>query len=587
MFRSYMNASCLVRLTSAFALAMLVMTGSMALADEQPTPNANLKAGDKVVVTADETEIGRGTKTLQLLKKGTKAEIIQIRDGWVGVELQLEGKTLKGWIKRTQLSAVGPDTKAKPEASSSVAARDDKQASKEATTDASKTTLADKFAKMMEKVEQTETPAKPVSSTTEKPEAAKASPSDLASKDPVAAQDESTVAQPAVKTDATPATELLKPPAEEPTALPSLETREPAQVSAEPDQPKIASTDSAQQAEKGKAERKSEETKAASPPGPQTADKKDDAPASSTPIPSDPKLVPEATAPTKPQPPKKIVEPPVTEPPAEEKTDVSPPGGAQATGEEIGEGPEPLAEKFAEILERLKAQENKGAGAIEQPSVVPEKPQVTAPKESEQVEDPELDQPITINVLVLRNADDLMDVEASERIGRLILSGDQFNNRTLKSLDGLSVETLSIEAVNVSNAGIQYLKNVRGVKSLRLWSPAFDDRGLTLLSELRGLEALDLEGTSVEGTGLGDLKELKNLKMLVLGPKTLDSGIAQLVQLPNLQQLDLRACAGLTLDCVDSLSKLADLKVIWLPRHIRTKGKRALRVALPECQVRS
>ncbi len=212
---------------------------------------------------------------------------------------------------------------------------------------------------------------------------------------------------------------------------------------------------------------------------------------------------------------------------------------------------------------------------------------MTAPKESEPVVDPALDEPVTINVLVLRNADDLLDVDASERIGQLILSGDQFNNRTLKSLDGLSVENLSIEAVNVSNAGIQYLRNVRGVKSLRLWSPGFDDRGLTLVRELRGLEALDLEGTSVDGTGLGDLKELKNLERLVLGPKTLDSGIAQLVQLPNLQQLDLRACARLTLDCVDSLGKLADLKVIWLPRHIRTKGKRALRVALPECQVRS
>ncbi len=364
MFRSYMNAFCLVRLTSAFALAMLVLTGSMALADEQSTPNANLKAGDKVVVTADETEIGLGAKTLQLLKKGTKAEIIQIRDGWVGVELQLEGKTLKGWIKRTQLSAVGPDTKAKPEASSSVEARDDKQASKEATADASKTTLADKFAKMMEKVKQTETPTKPVSSTTEKPEAAKASPSDLASQDPVAAQDDSTVAQPAVKTDATPATELLKPPAEEPAAPPSSEIRAPARVSPQPDQPKVEATDSAQQAEKGKAEKKPEETKASSPPGPQTADKKDDAPASSTPKPSDPKPVPEATAPTQPEPPKKTVEPPVTEPPvteppvtepaAKEKTDASPPGGEQSTGEEIGEGPEALAEKFAEILERLK-----------------------------------------------------------------------------------------------------------------------------------------------------------------------------------------------------------------------------------------
>jgi hypothetical protein len=264
-----------------------------------------------------------------------------------------------------------------------------------------------------------------------------------------------------------------------------------------------------------------------------------------------------------------------------------PPGSEQSTGEEIGEGPEPLAEKFAEILERLRAQDKKAAGETQPPSDVPEKPPVAAPKETEPVVDTAADQLVTINVLVLRNADDLQEVDASERIGQLILSGDQFNNRTLRNLDGLSVESLSIEAVNVSNAGIQYVRNVRGIKSLRLWSPTFDDRGLKLVGELRGLRALDLEGTSVEGTGLEDLKELENLESLVLGPKTLDSGIAQLEQLSNLHQLDLRACAGLTLDCVESLAKLADLEVVWLPRHIRTKGKRALRVALPECQVRS
>jgi hypothetical protein len=151
----------------------------------------------------------------------------------------------------------------------------------------------------------------------------------------------------------------------------------------------------------------------------------------------------------------------------------------------------------------------------------------------------------------------------------------------------LTVSELSIEAVNVSNAGLQHLKKLKGLRWLRLWSPGFTDDALEHLAALNDLETLDLEGTAVEGTTLEVLKPLQNLEMLVLGPKILDSEIARLKHLPALRQLDLRACARLTSDCLESLGSLSRLEIIWLPQQIRSKGRKALRESLPDCQVRS
>ncbi len=193
----------------------------------------------------------------------------------------------------------------------------------------------------------------------------------------------------------------------------------------------------------------------------------------------------------------------------------------------------------------------------------------------------------TRNVLVLRIPDNLADVESSEWIGQLILSGDRFTNKSLQQLEGLTVSMLSIEAVNVTNIGLQYVTKVNGIRQLRLWSPGLDDEALKYVAELEGLELLDVEGTAVRGETFEKLKDLPKLKMLVLGPTTSDTEIAFLKDLPALEQLDLRACGRLTLACLEQLGNFANLKVVWLPDHIRTKGKRALKEMLPECEVRS
>ncbi len=251
------------------------------------------------------------------------------------------------------------------------------------------------------------------------------------------------------------------------------------------------------------------------------------------------------------------------------------------------EGPEPLAQKFAEMLEqqrKLAAARRAASGAAPAktpPDVEAAPPQeVTPPPEAEQKAPP-------VRMLVLRNARQLERVDADQPLERLVLSGDQITNRSLKGLAGLRITMLSIEALNVSNAGMQYVQQVQGVQRLRLWSPAVDDSSLSFIAALEGLEVLDLEGTAISGAGVAQLKGLTKLHWLILGPRVSDGTLLELQPLKTLRQLDLRACDELSEEGLEILAKLKDLEVVWLPEHLRMHGAGLLRVALPDCEVRS
>lgn len=223
----------------------------------------------------------------------------------------------------------------------------------------------------------------------------------------------------------------------------------------------------------------------------------------------------------------------------------------------MAEGPEQLAEKFAEALSARR----------------------------EQLRD--MGSSTTIGVVVLRDATELSRVRSDSHIGRLVLTGDRFTDRSLRGLAGLSVSELSIEAINVSNAGLRYVSEMHGIRHLRLWSPGFDDDALKLIAQLKDLEVLDIEGTAIEGTALADLQALPKLRTLVLGPRVSDAAISGLMPLTSLRHLDLRTCRKLSLTCLESVATLKDLEVVWLPDHLRVKGAKTLKEALPNCQVRS
>ena len=254
----------------------------------------------------------------------------------------------------------------------------------------------------------------------------------------------------------------------------------------------------------------------------------------------------------------------------------------QASENELGEGPEPLAEKFAKMLAEQLARKGGTDSAEELPESANSNKAVTVPAEPDVPP-----KKLKLSVVVLRSPKDLAGIARPVQIERLILTGKQFSNRSLRSLEGLSAATLSIEAVNVSNAGLQYVPRVRGVQRLRLWSPAIDDKAMKFVAELSKLEVFDVEGTAIVGTGFADLKNLQKLETVILGPKVTDTTVAGLGHLPALRNLDLRACHKLTMGCLQTLASLTKLKTLWLPGHLRTKGKRALKLTRPDCQVRS
>lgn len=245
-----------------------------------------------------------------------------------------------------------------------------------------------------------------------------------------------------------------------------------------------------------------------------------------------------------------------------------------------------LTRKFAELLAQQRARAAARAAGTKPPGELRE-PALPQPSLAEAATgaDDAAAKPRTIEVLVLRSPARLEALPRMNRIVRLILAGEDITNAALRHLEGLSVEELSIEATHVTNAGLRHVALLKDLRCLRLWTPAVDDEALTLLAALPALETLDIEGTSIAGVGLEQLRDLQQLETLILGPRMPDAQMVTLTQLPALRQLDLRPCRELTLASLGPLAQLVDLKKVWLPGHIRTKGARILAESLPECEV--
>ncbi len=545
----------------------VVAVFSLAPVDIVGVDSAGFKKGDTVFVVADGTELKLGDAVREKLAKGTPVKVVEVRGTWIGGDTQIDGKRVQGWIRIEDLSRVSPvRAPAKAVSVAKTAETDEAQKTVDSpakggeVTEAKKAkeNLADKFKKMMAEKERG---AQGGTTITHKGASEKSTKTPVL---PAAAKPTGPTDASKQKTGKILDAETTAAKSNTPGALPLKPVKKAAPTAvAQPD--KVVSN---------QAKRQTDEKKPVEPKSPNDS------------------------APLTKGTPEKLASPSTTKV-AKEKEKATAGDTRTKAGDDHagagnpGEGPEVLAEKFARMLaeQNVRKKEDEASQKPEQqkpaaqpaPKVKPEskpKPVAAMPPVAQ-------DQKFTTSVLVLRLADDIADVKSSERIEQLVITGDEFTNRSLKGLIGLTVSSLSIQAVNVSNIGLQYLKQMHGIRSLRLWSPGFDDDALTLLKDLTGLEFLDIEGTAISGVGFGSLKDMQKLEMLVLGPNVSDATIAGLANLPSLMQLDLRACPRLTLACVESIAKLKHLKVVWLPRNLRTKAKRALRVTLPGCQVRS
>jgi hypothetical protein len=68
--------------------------------EKPPTP---LATGDRVVVVSEDVRLRLGTKTLRQITHGTPLTVLEIRAGWIGVELDTEGQVVRGWVRSHQV----------------------------------------------------------------------------------------------------------------------------------------------------------------------------------------------------------------------------------------------------------------------------------------------------------------------------------------------------------------------------------------------------------------------------------------------------------------------------------------------------
>ena len=129
------------------------------------------------------------------------------------------------------------------------------------------------------------------------------------------------------------------------------------------------------------------------------------------------------------------------------------------------------------------------------------------------------------------------------------------------------------------------LSNVKGMAALhRLWAgdTLITDAGLQYLADLRNLEDLDLHGTQISDTGLVHLKSLTRLhKLNLMGTSVTDTGLEQLGRMADLEELNLYR-TRITNAGLDRLKCLKALREVDL-RYTRTTsaGVDSLRAALP------
>ncbi len=62
------------------------------------------KPGDQVVTVEDKLEIGVAGKTGEIVPKGTKLKVLEVRGSWIGVRAEIDGKPHNGWVLGEQIA---------------------------------------------------------------------------------------------------------------------------------------------------------------------------------------------------------------------------------------------------------------------------------------------------------------------------------------------------------------------------------------------------------------------------------------------------------------------------------------------------
>ena len=171
-------------------------------------------------------------------------------------------------------------------------------------------------------------------------------------------------------------------------------------------------------------------------------------------------------------------------------------------------------------------------------------------------------------------------VEAVKKLGGSVTRDDK--------AEGKPVVVVDLSGTQVTDAGMQELAPLKGLKKLVLGSAKVTDAGLKKLAALKGLQTLDLTGTKVTDEGLKELAPLKGLEELVLNnTQVTGAGLRELAPLTGLHTLFLTYCEGVTDAGLKDLAGLKGLKELILlnSTEVTAAGVAELKKALPDCKI--
>lgn len=127
-----------------------------------------------------------------------------------------------------------------------------------------------------------------------------------------------------------------------------------------------------------------------------------------------------------------------------------------------------------------------------------------------------------------------------------------------------ALESLSINAKNLSDEGVACIASLSRLRSLLLGTDAISVEGMAQLAKLRELETLELTANKVPFSGANHLNGLPKLNRLTLRMLVNDGATLDLGRLPRLEFVTLNAATGSTFRDKD-LASLGRLKqLVWL-----------------------
>lgn len=158
----------------------------------------------------------------------------------------------------------------------------------------------------------------------------------------------------------------------------------------------------------------------------------------------------------------------------------------------------------------------------------------------------------------------------------------------LRHLEGLrGLLYLSLCSLQITDDALAGLEEMTQLRLLSLDNTAVTDAGLGIFKEaFPNLESLSLNGNQITDTGLEHLKDLTGLINLSLyGTQVTDAGLKHLSGLTNLSELSLDE-TQVTEEGLDTLKGLPSLKTLHLDgTRITAAGRARLRKLMPNCTI--